>query len=82
MYRAIARAADDPNRICVSPRRFKAQMRYLKRRGLRGLCAGVASSGGYGACRGLVRLNCMGDGWYLDARGKTQALPVVPRDYR
>jgi peptidoglycan/xylan/chitin deacetylase (PgdA/CDA1 family) len=36
MYHAIARVADDPNRICVSPRRFEAQMRYLKRRGLRG----------------------------------------------
>jgi peptidoglycan/xylan/chitin deacetylase (PgdA/CDA1 family) len=36
MYHAIARVADDPNRICVSPQRFEAQMRYLKRRGLRG----------------------------------------------
>jgi hypothetical protein len=28
MYHAIARVADDPNRICVSPRRFEAQRRY------------------------------------------------------
>jgi peptidoglycan/xylan/chitin deacetylase (PgdA/CDA1 family) len=37
MYHAIARVAEDPNRICVSPRRFEAQMRYLKQRGLRGV---------------------------------------------
>ena len=53
MYHAIARAADDPNRICVSPRRFEAQMRYLKRRGLRGVsvrellqAAGTERAGG------------------------------------
>jgi hypothetical protein len=32
-YHAIARVAEDPNRICVSPRRFEAQMGHLKRRG-------------------------------------------------
>jgi len=37
MYHAIAPVAGDPNRICVSPRRFEAQMRYLKRRGWRGV---------------------------------------------
>jgi peptidoglycan/xylan/chitin deacetylase (PgdA/CDA1 family) len=37
MYHAIARPAEDPNRICVSPRRFEAQMLHLKRRGLRGV---------------------------------------------
>jgi peptidoglycan/xylan/chitin deacetylase (PgdA/CDA1 family) len=37
MYHAVARVPQDPNRICVSPRRFEAQMRYLKRRGLRGV---------------------------------------------
>jgi peptidoglycan/xylan/chitin deacetylase (PgdA/CDA1 family) len=37
MYHAIARVTDDPNRLCVSPQRFEAQMRYLKRRGLRGV---------------------------------------------
>lgn len=37
MYHAIARVADDPHRICVSPQRFEVQMRYLKRRGLRGV---------------------------------------------
>lgn len=37
MYHAIARVAEDRNRICVSPERFEEQMRYLKRRGLRGV---------------------------------------------
>lgn len=37
MYHAIARVADDPNRICVSPERFEEQMGHLKRRGLRGV---------------------------------------------
>jgi peptidoglycan/xylan/chitin deacetylase (PgdA/CDA1 family) len=53
MYHAIARVADDPNRICVSPRRFEAQMRYLRRRGLRGVsvrellqAAGTERAGG------------------------------------
>jgi peptidoglycan/xylan/chitin deacetylase (PgdA/CDA1 family) len=37
MYHAVTRVAEDPNRVCVSPRRFEAQMRYLKRHGLRGV---------------------------------------------
>ena len=36
-YHAITRAEEDPNRICVSPQRFEAQMLYIKRRGLRGV---------------------------------------------
>ena len=36
-YHAITRVAADPNRICVSPRRFEAQMHHLKRLGLRGV---------------------------------------------
>jgi peptidoglycan/xylan/chitin deacetylase (PgdA/CDA1 family) len=37
MYHAIAPIADDPNRLCVSPRRFEAQMQFLKRHALRGV---------------------------------------------
>lgn len=37
MYHAIARVSDDPNRVCVTPQRFEAQMRYLKRHGLQGV---------------------------------------------
>ena len=37
MYHAIARVSDDPNNVCVSPERFKAQMLHLKRRGLYGI---------------------------------------------
>jgi len=37
MYHAIAPVAENPTGLCVSPRRFEDQMRYLKRRGLRGV---------------------------------------------
>jgi peptidoglycan/xylan/chitin deacetylase (PgdA/CDA1 family) len=37
MYHAVGRLSYDPNKICVSPERFEAQMDYLKRRGLRGV---------------------------------------------
>jgi peptidoglycan/xylan/chitin deacetylase (PgdA/CDA1 family) len=37
MYHSIADLEDDPNRLCTSPERFEAQMRYLKRHNLRGV---------------------------------------------
>ena len=37
MYHSIARYAEDPYRITVTPDRFEAQMRWLRRRGLRGV---------------------------------------------
>jgi peptidoglycan/xylan/chitin deacetylase (PgdA/CDA1 family) len=37
MYHAVADLANDPNLLCTSPERFKAQMLYLKRRNLRGV---------------------------------------------
>jgi peptidoglycan/xylan/chitin deacetylase (PgdA/CDA1 family) len=37
MYHAIAPVEENPTGLCVSQRRFEAQMRYLKRRGLRGV---------------------------------------------
>lgn len=57
MYHAIARAADDPNRICVSPRSFEVQMRYLKRRGLRGVSMReLLGAAGTDRANGLVGL--------------------------
>lgn len=50
MYHAIARVAEDPSRICVSPGRFGEQMRHLKRRGLRGV-----------SMRTLLRARAAGD---------------------
>ena len=37
MYHGICRLPDDPNGTCTSPERLQAQMRYLKRRNLRGV---------------------------------------------
>jgi peptidoglycan/xylan/chitin deacetylase (PgdA/CDA1 family) len=37
MYHSISRLEDDPNRLCTSPEQFEAQMRHLKRHGLRGV---------------------------------------------
>jgi peptidoglycan/xylan/chitin deacetylase (PgdA/CDA1 family) len=76
MYHAIARAADDPNRICVSPRRFEVQMRYLKRRGLRGVSVReLLRAAGTERARGLVGLT-FDDGYesFLYA-----ALPTLER---
>jgi peptidoglycan/xylan/chitin deacetylase (PgdA/CDA1 family) len=57
MYHAIARVPEDPNRICVSPERFEAQMGYLKRRGLRGVSVReLLEAGGTRRARGLVGL--------------------------
>jgi peptidoglycan/xylan/chitin deacetylase (PgdA/CDA1 family) len=40
MYHGVASVSDDPNKLCVSPRRFAMQLDWLERRGLRGV--GVA----------------------------------------
>jgi peptidoglycan/xylan/chitin deacetylase (PgdA/CDA1 family) len=54
---AIARLAKDPNRICVSPQRFEAQMRYLERRGLRGVSVSeLLRASGTKRARSLVGL--------------------------
>lgn len=37
MYHAVAQTADDPNQLSVPPTVFAAQMRWLARRGLRGV---------------------------------------------
>jgi peptidoglycan/xylan/chitin deacetylase (PgdA/CDA1 family) len=37
MYHSIGWLDDDPNMLCTSPKRFEAQILYLKRRGLRGV---------------------------------------------
>jgi len=37
MYHSVEPYAEDPYQITVSPRRFERQLRWLRRRGLRGL---------------------------------------------
>lgn len=41
MYHGVARVAEDPNKLCVSPSRFAEQMAWLERRGLRGVGIGA-----------------------------------------
>lgn len=41
MYHAIADPADDPNKLCVPPSVFAAQLSWLARRGLRGVSIGT-----------------------------------------
>jgi len=76
MYHAVTRVADDPNQICVSPERFEAQMRFLKRCNLRGvamrkLCGAMKS----GHAGGLIGLTF--DDGYEDFL--QNALPVLER---
>ena len=57
MYHAVERVEEDPNRLCVLPQTFDAQMSYLKRRGLRGVTvAELLRAKGRGTARGLVGL--------------------------
>ncbi len=75
-YHAVARVADDPNRICVSPQRFEAQMRYLKRRGLRGVSVQeLLRAAGTERARRLVGLT-FDDGY---ENFLTNAVPVLER---
>lgn len=41
MYHGIAQVAEDPNKLCVTPRRFAAQMAWLARNGLQGVGMGT-----------------------------------------
>ena len=41
MYHGIADVAQDPNQLCVSPRRFAEQLTWLERSGLRGVSVGT-----------------------------------------
>jgi peptidoglycan/xylan/chitin deacetylase (PgdA/CDA1 family) len=55
MYHGVADEAEDPNRLCVTPRRFAEQMTWLKRRGLQGVGIGtLVDEMRAGRQRGLV----------------------------
>lgn len=76
MYHSIARPVEDPNRICVSARRFSAQMRCLRRRGLRGVSMReLLRASGKDRASGLVGLTF--DDAYEDFLGA--AVPVLER---
>ncbi|MBW8737831.1 MAG: polysaccharide deacetylase family protein [Streptomyces turgidiscabies] len=76
MYHSVGDRADDPYRITVTPERLDAQLRWLHRRGLRGVGVGellAARSRGEG--RGLAGLTF--DDGYADFL--TNALPLLER---
>jgi peptidoglycan/xylan/chitin deacetylase (PgdA/CDA1 family) len=76
VYHAITRVADDPNRICVSSRRFESQMGFLKRRGLRGVSVReLLRATGTEDARGLVGLT-FDDGY---ENFLYTALPILER---
>lgn len=74
MYHGVCRLADDPNRTCTSMERFRAHMRYLKLRNLRGVSVReLRRAATRGNARGLIGLT-FDDGYenFLQA-----ALPVL-----
>jgi peptidoglycan/xylan/chitin deacetylase (PgdA/CDA1 family) len=74
MYHSVTANGDDPYHITVSPRRFAAQMRWLRRSGLRGVSMReLIRAGNRGAARRLVGLTF--DDGYADFLG--EALPIL-----
>ena len=55
MYHGVAEVPEDPNLLCVTPRRFAEQMTWLERHGLRGVGVGtLVNAMRAGRQRGLV----------------------------
>jgi peptidoglycan/xylan/chitin deacetylase (PgdA/CDA1 family) len=76
MYHAVCTPPDNPNRIFTSPELFEAQMRYLKRRNLRGVSIReLRRAEGIGNTNGLVGLTF--DDGYEDFL--QSAVPVLER---
>jgi peptidoglycan/xylan/chitin deacetylase (PgdA/CDA1 family) len=76
MYHSVTQVEHDPNRVCISPRLFDAQMRYLKRRNLRGVSVlDLNRATKAGTAKGLVGLTF--DDGYEDFL--QEAVPVLER---
>ncbi|WP_329410055.1 polysaccharide deacetylase family protein [Streptomyces sp. NBC_00704] len=77
MYHSVGDCSEDPYRITVTPERLEKQLRWLRRRGLRGVSVGeLLAARGRGEGRGLVGLTF--DDGYADFL--TDALPVLRRN--
>lgn len=76
MYHSVEPYVEDPFQVTVSPQRFERQMRWLRRRGLRGVSMGeLLQATDEGRARGLVGLTF--DDGYQDFI--PYALPVLRR---
>lgn len=73
MYHSVEVYESDPYQVTVHPRRFDAQLRWLRRRGLRGV--GMAELLAAGPARGLVGLTF--DDGYRDF--VTEVMPALRR---
>jgi peptidoglycan/xylan/chitin deacetylase (PgdA/CDA1 family) len=86
MYHGVADVAEDPNQLCVTPRRFAQQMAVLQRLGLRGVGMGtLVDAIRAGRSRGLVGIT-FDDGYVnvleaavpeLKRRGFTASVYVI-----
>lgn len=76
MYHSIAPYDEDPYEVTMTPQRFEQQLRWLRRRGMRGVSMGeLLAATTQGRARGLVGLTF--DDGYQDFL--TNALPVLQR---
>lgn len=67
MYHSVSTGTDDPLRVTVPPDRFEAQLRWLRRRGLRGVSVSELLDAGPVAARSMVGLTF--DDGYADFAG-------------
>jgi peptidoglycan/xylan/chitin deacetylase (PgdA/CDA1 family) len=76
MYHSVAPYDEDPYEVTMTPQRFEKQMRWLRRRGLRGVSMGeLLQAAAEGRARRLVGLTF--DDGYQDFI--TNAMPVLQR---